>query len=236
MNYLSIGLEARDRVNHAIGGGFPEGSLVLIEGETGAGKSALTSRIVYGLCEEETTVGLVSTQLSAREHIRQMHSLSYDVIDHLLDNLLQYFYAPTDGDRSLLNRFLEPSVLWDAQTIIVDEFGSLCRNDCSFATLLDSGTEDQAMERIVSRLDTALAADKVVLLTVNPKEITDRSLRPLRSAADIYLELQSETVGQEIRKKALVRRFSGMKRPVDDTIGFSVQQGRGVVIESRTIA
>jgi flagellar protein FlaH len=92
------------------------------------------------------------------------------------------------------------------------------------------------MERVVNRLDTALAADKVVLLTVDPDSVTERALRPLRSAADVYFELQSETVGNEIRKKALVHRFAGMRNPVDDTIGFSVQQGRGVVIESRTIA
>ena len=66
--------------------------------------------------------------------------------------------------------------------------------------------------------------------------LTERSLRPLRSAADVFFELQSEAVGNDIRKKALVRRFAGMKSPVDDTIGFSVQQGRGLVIESRTIA
>jgi flagellar protein FlaH len=75
-----------------------------------------------------------------------------------------------------------------------------------------------------------------VVLTVDPGRLTERALRPLRSAADVYLELRSEAVGQEIRKKALVRRFAGMKRPVDDTVAFSVQQGRGVVIESRTIA
>jgi flagellar protein FlaH len=236
MNHLSVGLEARDRVNHAIGGGFPEGSLVLIEGGTGAGKSVLTSRFTYGVCEEETTVSLVSTQLSAREYVKQMYSLSYDVTHHLLDDRLRYFHVPTDGDRSLMNRFLKPSFLWDARMVAVDGFGSLVRNDRNFATLLGSGKEDQAIERIVARLDTALAAGKVLILTIDSTEVTDRALGPLRSAADVYLELQSETVGQEIRKKALVRRFSGMKRPVDDSIGFSVQQGRGVVIESRTIA
>ena len=61
MNHLSIGLEARDRVNHAIGGGIPEGSLVLVEGGTGAGKSVLTARLVYGLCEEGTSVGCPTT-------------------------------------------------------------------------------------------------------------------------------------------------------------------------------
>lgn len=236
MRYRSIGLESRDRVNHAIGGGFPEGSLVLIEGGTGAGKSVLTSRMVYGLCEEQTTVGMVSTQETAREYVQQMHSLSYDVVDHLLTDRLRYFHAPIDGEHSLLERFLTPGVLWKSDVIVVDGFGALCRNDAQFGALLGSGNEDRALERIVSRLDDALAADKVVLLTVDPTTMTERALRPLRSAADVYFELQSDTVGQEIRKKALVRRFAGMQRPVDDTIGFAVQQGRGVVIESRTIA
>lgn len=236
MNHRSIGLEARDRVNRAIGGGFPEGSLVLLEGGTGAGKSALTQRFVYGLCTEGTAVGLASTQLSTGEFVDQMHSLSYGVVDHLLDGRLRYFQVPTDGDRPLLNRFVEPSGLWDAGVVAVDGFGTLCRNDRRFSTLLGSGEEDRAMERVVDRLDTALAADKIVLLTVDPDTLTERSLRPLRSAADVYLELRGETVGNEIRKKALVRRFAGMKTPVDDTIGFAVQQGRGIVIESRTIA
>lgn len=236
MNHLSIGLEARDRVNNAIGGGFPEGSLVLFEGGTGAGKSVFTSRIVYGLCEEGTPVGLVSTEAPAREYIRQMDSLSYGIVDHLLDGRFRHFHAPTDGERPLLSQFLQPGTLWEPDVVAVDGFGSLCRNDHRFGDLLGSGTEDQAMERVVARLESALAADKIVLLTVNPTALTDRSLRPLRSAADVYFDLQSDTVGQEIRKKALVRRFAGMKRPVDDTIGFSVQQGRGIVIESRTIA
>lgn len=236
MNHLSVGLEARDRVNHAIGGGFPDESLVLVEGGTGAGKSVLTSRFAYGFCEEETTVGLASTQSSAKEYLKQMYTLSYGVTDHLLDDRLRYFQVPAGGKRPLLNRFLEPGVLWDARVIAVDGFGSLCRNDRRFSTLLGSGLEDQAMERIVAKLDKALTAGKIIILTIDPGEVTDQALRPLRSAADVYLELQSETVGQEIRKKALVRRFAGMKRPVDDTIGFSIQQGRGVVIESRTIA
>ncbi len=236
MNYLSVGLEGRDRVSNAVGGGFPEGSLVLIEGGTGAGKSVLASRFVYGFCEEGTSIGMVSTQDSAGEFVSQLHSLSYDVVDHLLADRLRYFRAPVDEEQPFLDRFLDPGPLWTKQAVVVDGFGTLCRNDTRFAATLDTGEEDRAMERVVARLDKALAAGRLVMLTVDPASVTDRALRPLRSAADVYLELQSEAVGQEIRKKALVRRFTGMKRPVDDTIGFSVQQGRGVVIESRTIA
>jgi len=236
MNHLSLGLEGRDRVNNAVGGGFPEGALVLIEGTTGTGKSVLASRIAYGLCEEGTDVSVVSTEGSAREYVQQMHSLSYDVVEHLLADRLRYFRAPTDGERALLGRLLRPSVVWESRAVVVDGFGALCRNDREFGPVLDTGSEDQAMEQVTTRLDGGLEAGKLVVLTVDPATVGDRALRPLRSAADVLFELESDVVGQEIRKNALVRRFAGMKRPVDDTISFSVQQGRGIVIESRTIA
>jgi flagellar protein FlaH len=236
MNYYSVGLEARDRVNHAIGSGLPEGSLVLIEGGTGAGKSVFVSRFVYGLCEEETAVTTVSTEGSVSGYVDQMHSLSYGIVEHLLAGRLRYFHAPVESDRPLLQPLFEAGGLWADDVLAVDGFGRLCRNDPAFGATLGSGEEDRAMERIVSQLDRPLAADKLAILTVDPATLTERALRPLRGAADVYLELHSETIGQEIRKKALVRRFAGMARPVDDTIGFSVQQGRGIVIESRTIA
>jgi flagellar protein FlaH len=226
----------RDRVDNAIGGGFPEGSLVLLEGETGTGKSALASRFVYGLCTEGTSVGMVSTEATAREYVEQMHSLSYDVVDPLLDGRLTYFHAPTHRSRPVLDRLLEPGPQWAAKAVVVDGFGALCRADSRLGPLLGGGDEDRAMERVTARLDRALAADRLVVLTVDPASVTDRALRPLRDAAGVYIELQTTVVGQEIRKQGLVRRFAGMRRPVDDTISFSVQQGRGIVVESRTVA
>ena len=236
MNHLSLGLEKRDRVNNAFGGGLPEGSLVLVEGGTGAGKSVLASRVVYGLCEEGTTVGAVSTALSVGEYVRQMHSLSYGVVDHLLEDRLRYFRARVDGDQRLLDRFLRPSPLWDRAAVVADGFGTLCRNDRELGPVLGTDDADLEMALVVSRLEPALAADTVVVLTVDPATVGDRTLGPLRSAADVLLEVQTEVVGQSVRRSAVVRRFAGMKSPVDDTISFSVQQGRGLVIESRTVA
>jgi len=236
MNHLSVGLESRDRVSNAVGGGFPEGSLILLEGGTGTGKSVLSSRFIYGLCEEGTDVTGVSTEHTTREYVKQMESMSYDVTRHLLKNRLTHFHAPVDGDRPLIRPLFEPGALWDGKVLVIDGFGDLFRNDPKFGSTLGTGDEDRAMERIMAKLEAPLAAGKVAIITVNPESMTDRALRPLRGAADVYFDLQSEAVGQEIRKKALVRRFAGMKRPVDDTIGFSVQQGRGIVIESRTIA
>jgi flagellar protein FlaH len=77
---------------------------------------------------------------------------------------------------------------------------------------------------------------KTVVLTADPESTTERALRPIRSTADVFMQIETEEVGQEIRRSVRVRRFSNMKQPVDDGIAFNVQQGRGLTIVNRTIA
>lgn len=246
MRHYSLGLTERDRVDHAFGGGLPAGSVVLLEGSDGAGKSVLTQRMAYGFAEQRTPVSVVSTELTAGDYIEQMHSLSYDVVDHLLYDRLVFFHADVDthvqigsrqrGTRTLLSRLFAPSPIWDGAVTIVDGFDALLRNDPRFDAVTRHEEEDHAMQRLVSALRQRTAGDRTVVLTVNPETVSSRALQPLRDAADVYLRLETSTVGQTIRNRAVVRRFAGMKNPVDDTIGFAVQQGRGVVIESRTVA
>ena len=61
---FSIGLDERDRLNKELGGGLPPGSIVLMEGDYGAVKSAISQRFTYGLCEEGHTVTVLSTELT----------------------------------------------------------------------------------------------------------------------------------------------------------------------------
>lgn len=236
MSHFSLGLTSRDRVNHAFGGGLPSGAIVLLQGPDGAGKSVWTQRMTYGLAEEGTTVGVAATELSASDYLEQMHSLSYGVTEHLLSDRIRFFHADVQAHPDLLDRLLEPSPLWRRDVVVVDGFGALCRNDASFTAAAARGRADRAMGEAVSTLRTAAAAGKAIVVTVNPATVPEAALQPLRSAADVLLELDTTAVGNELRREALVRRFAGMKAPVDDTIGFAVQQGRGVVIESRTIA
>lgn len=241
MNHYSVGLEDMDRVNNAFGGGFPEGSIVLVEGADGAGKSVVAQRCAYGMVTEGTAAAYVSTELRASEFIDQMHSLSYDVVRPLLDDRLLFLHAPVDargpdGDRDLLGRLFEAGTLWRADAVFVDSFGAILRNDPSFDDAAADGDADHAMERVVRSLKRAVADGRTVFLTVDPTGFEATALGPLRSVADVYLTIETSTVGQDVRRSMVVRRFAGMASPVDDTIGFSVEQGRGITIESRTIA
>ena len=239
--YLSTGLTGRDRVNNAIGGGIPEGSVVLIEGEDGAGKSALSQRFSYGMATEDTYVTYISTELECWEFVQQMNSLSYDVVDLLLEEQLLFLHANVDthdagNNRQLLARFASAETLWKADVVYVDTLSALLRNDPNYEAVVDEGDEDHVIQRLVSFLRHVTMQDKTVVLTIDPTSVRDDALRPLRNVADVYFQIETNTVGQEIRRKILVRRFQNMNSPVDDSIGFNVQQGRGVSIVSRTVA
>lgn len=253
--HYSLGLGERDRVDHAFGGGLPRGSVTLIEGGDGAGKSVFTQRFAYGMASEETYVAVVSTELTASEYVEQMHSLAYDVVGHLLSERVLFFHADVDtqvqsggatprpddesrttAPRSLLSKLTAPSAIWRGDVAIVDGFGALLRNDPEFDAAVANGDEDHLVQGFVSFLRRVTGTGTAVVLTVNPALVSDRALQPVREVADVYLEIERNVVGQEIRRKAIVHRFAGMNASVDDTIGFDVQQGRGLVIVSRTVA
>lgn len=239
--HYSLGLEDTDRVNHAVGGGIPEGSLVLVEGVDGAGKSVWTQRMCYGMAEESTYVAYVSSELTAADFMQQMHSLSYDVVDHMLSGQVLFLHADVDthrdGDRrELLSELTEPSTLWQGDVVFVDAFSAFLRNDPRFDAIAAAEDEDHEMESVLTFLQGMTGRGKTVVLTVDPEATTERALRPIRSVADVFFQIETEEIGQEIRRNVRVRRFSNMKQPVDDGIAFNVQQGRGLTIVNRTIA
>lgn len=61
---LSFSLDDHDRLDAELGGGLPRGSIILVEGDYGVGKNALSQRFSYGFCETNHTVTYLSTELA----------------------------------------------------------------------------------------------------------------------------------------------------------------------------
>ncbi len=245
---FSIGLQERDRLNKELGGGLPPGSIVLIEGDYGAGKSAISQRFTYGLCEEGHTVTTLSTELTVGSFLEQMHSLNYGMVDHMLDENVLFLHADIgdskstfsdgdDGDRmSLLKRLMEAEVMWESDVIVVDTFDTILRNDPKFEALVRENEERQAALEIISYFRDVISEGKVIVLTVDPTTLEEEALGPFRSIADVFLELDLVEVGNDVRRQINVLRFAGMGEQVGDTVGYSVRSGTGIVIESRSVA
>jgi len=246
-NLLSLGLEAHDRLNKELGGGIPRGSIALAEGDYGAGKSALSQRLTYGFCQEGHSVTYLSTELTTRGFIDQMHSLSYNMVDHLLDENVLFLHADFDtsgtfsgdGDserKELLKRLMNAEMMWRSDVIVIDTFDAILRNDPQFEALVRQNEERQAALEIIGFFRDIISQGKVVVLTVDPSTVDEEAIGPFRSIADVFLELEMIEVGNDVRRQISVKRFAGMGQQVGDTIGYSVRSGTGIVIESRSVA
>jgi len=245
-NLLSLGLDDHDRLNSELGGGVPPGSIVLVEGDYGAGKSAISQRLTYGFCETGHDVTYLSTELTVRGFIDQMNSLSYDMVDHLLDENVLFLnadldsggaFSDDDGDRKqLLKRLMNADVMWRPDVIIIDTFDAILRNDPQFEALVRQNDERQAALEIIGFLRDVISKGKVVVLTVDPSTVDEEAIGPFRSIADVFFELQMIEVGNDVRRQIAVKRFAGMGQQVGDSVGYSVRSGTGIVIESRSVA
>ncbi|MFB6105674.1 MAG: ATPase domain-containing protein [Halobacteriaceae archaeon] len=243
---LSLGLDDRDRLNKELGGGIPPGSIVLLEGEYGAGKSVLSQRFTYGLYTEGYTTTYLSTEFTVGGFIQQMHSLDYDVVEPLLGEELLFLHADLDSGgafseeegtrKELLNRLMDADVMWQPEVVAIDTFDAILRNDPTFESLVRQNEERQAALEIISFFREVISDGSVIVLTVDPTTVEEEAIGPFRSIADVYLELQMIEVGNDVRRNISVKRFAGMGEQVGDTIGYSVRSGAGVVIESRSVA
>ncbi|GGM70369.1 flagellar protein FlaH [Halarchaeum rubridurum] len=245
-----LGLEDSDRVSNAFGGGLPAGSLVLVEGEHGAGKSVLGQRFCYGLCETGTTVTYVSQEETSASFIEQTRSLDYDPVDHLLRERLLFLHANVDtfdaideqGDdadgprRELLTRMMHAGTMWQSDVVVIDGFDAILRSDPQFQRAVEQNREDDVIQNVLSFFRQLLADDKTVVLTVNPDSLSGRALRPLRDTSGVYLQLNTKQVAGDVRREIIVRKFANMGDQVDDSISFDVQVNRGMTIVTRTVA
>jgi flagellar protein FlaH len=245
----SLGLDEHDRLNAELGGGIPPGSIILVEGDYGAGKSAMSQRFAYGLTQENNDVTMLSTELTVGSFLDQMHSLSYDVVDAILDENLLFLHADIgdgntfsggdedEGDRKeLLKRLMEAEVMWDADVVIIDTFDAILRNDPKFEALVRQNEERQAALEIISFFREVISSGRCIMLTVDPSTLDEEAIGPFRAIADVFMELEMVEVGNDVRRQISVKRFAGMGEQVGDSVGFSVRSGTGIVIESRSVA
>lgn len=246
-NLYSLGLEDRDQLNQELGGGFPKGSIVLVEGDYGAGKSAMSQRFTYGFCEEGYTVTYLSSELTVSGFIQQMDSLNYNVEGHLLDERLLFLHADLDtgsklsedgegGRKELLKRLMDGEEMWQADIIIIDTFDAILRNDPKFEALIRQNEERQAALEIISFFRDLVSNGRNIILTVDPSTVDEEAIGPFRSIADVFIELQMVEVGNDVRRQISVKRFAGMGEQVGDTVGYSIRADTGIVIQSRSVA
>lgn len=238
----SLGLAGHDQVNRAFGGGLPKGSIVLVEGSYGTGKSTLAGRFAHGLCESGHDVSYLSTEQPVGRFVDQMQTLSYDVTGALLARDLLFMFgdlaaidARTEEPPPLLSRLTATERMWKNDVVVLDTFGDILRYDPTFELLAETHDRRRAAQRVLSFFRRVTARGCTVVLTADTVGLPDEALQPFRSVADVVLRLTQTGGGSAGRRTIEVDRFRGAGQVVDDRIGFAIRPGIGIVIQNRRV-
>jgi flagellar protein FlaH len=169
-----------------------------------------------------------------------MRSLSYDVTTALLDRQLLYLFGDLSGyddddPPRLLTRLTDSRRMWEADVALIDTFGDVLRYDPTFDVLAERTDRRRAAQRVISFLRRIARTDRTVILTLDPRGIAEVTLEPFRAIADVLLEVTTTGGSRGVRRTIDLKRFVGMGQQVDDSIGFSIRPGVGIVVENRRV-
>ncbi|HDP96567.1 MAG TPA: AAA family ATPase [Euryarchaeota archaeon] len=218
---------SRDEFHDQLSQGIPHGSIVLLEGAYGAGKSILSQRIAYGLLENGYRVTIISTELTVKDFIDQMYSLGYKISSHLLSNRLIFMPVyPLVGRLKervdFLSKLMRAKEIFASDIIIFDTFSSLVSHSLS--------GDERSIETLgfFKRLS---GLGKSIILTVDPDELDDKVLAHFRSDSQMYLNIVVSQIGDMINRTIVVKRYSNAETRFSPTIGFRVEPNVGLVLE-----
>jgi len=202
-----------------MGGGIPVGSLTMIEGTSGSGKSVLAQQITWGSLKEGFTLAMFSSENTVKSLVRQMQSLDLDVLDFLLLGRLRIYP-------------MEPAQLGpQAATALLQ---AIRQTEGSEAIIVDSLTSviaslpAQASLRFLEECKQLCAAGKTILLVIHEQVVADDVLVRMRSMCDANLRLRSTDDGKRMLKMLEVTKVRGGGSMTGSIISFDVEPGWGM--------
>lgn len=228
----------RDELADRLGKGIPAGSLVVIEGEYGAGKSLLLERLAFGFVENQHTVTVVSTEDTTNHFVEQMASLGYPVEDPLIEGRLLFLpvypiLAFQGPKKDVLDRLIAARAMYDRDVIAIDCFSSLIQS-----YMKATGGKDvlNRVEQLLYFFKMLCSRGRTIILTLETADLPPEVPNALKAAADIYLALRVQVTGGSVNRSILVRRFERAQHPVADLVAFRVEPKAGFIVEIKNVS
>ena len=219
--HISTGSSDLDR---SIGGGIPYRSLMLIEGQSSAGKSTLAQQLIWGALISGENAVLYTTEQTVQSFLRQMASLGEDVSNYFLLNHLQIYPL------SIPPGSIEPAALFLG---LLDHIKSqaACRLVVldSITTMVSQADGDQIQE-FFSRCKVLCDDGKVIIFTVHAGAFAEDILTRVRSICDAHLRVQVEKAGSHLLKTIEVAKIRGAELNTGNISGFEIEPGLGIRI------
>lgn len=213
-----------NEIDRRLGGGIPKSSLMLVEGDEGAGKSTVAQQLIWGGLNDGLKTSIYTTEQNINSLLRQMASLGQDVTEFFLMHELEVYPMVISPDQE------DPETLFqklgihmknnvDSDIIVVD----------SLTTFVSQSGGDQIQD-FFSNCKSLCEKGKVVICTVHAKAFDEEFLLRIRSLCDAYLRLTVQSAGNRLIKAMEVAKIRGAEMQTGNITGFDVEPGLGIRI------
>ncbi|MDA0734666.1 MAG: hypothetical protein O2909_08900 [Chloroflexi bacterium] len=193
---ISIG---SDPIDKALLGGLPLGSLSLIEGPSGVGKSVVIQHYAFGALMAELGVGYYVSGTDQEGLIKKMNSLYLEVNAFLGEGQLliypisDFYDGREDASASLrkLRKHME-QLPWDVSVIVVD----------TLTNLVNQAGTDESFNFFLSCKEIC-SWDKTLLFAMHTASMDPDLLTRLDKLFDTHLTLRIEALSQGVQLKTM---------------------------------
>lgn len=222
-----------DQLHQNLGGSFPRGSLMMVEGPDTTGKSALMQRLTHGFLRNNVSVTYISTELTVKDFIDQMYSLNYPIAHELIQRQLVFFPVYTIvhevvGREDFLEKLMNSPSLYRTDVTIIDCFSSLVR--------MSIGGPGGGPINVLGFFKKLAAMDKFIIFTIEPTALPPDVINMFRTDVGIYLSLALETVAGSSVRVVQIRRFLNALGPLIENFAFRVEPNVGFVLEITAVS
>lgn len=202
-----------------MGGGIPLGSLTLIEGTSGAGKSVLMQQMIWGSLRGGLSLALFTSENTVSSLVRQMRSLSLDILDYLLLGRLRVY--PVEISQMGAK----------APSVLVQTMRQESARDMVFVDSLTSAIAHCSDEDVLAFFEECkrlCANGTTVLVVLHSHGVNKELLIRIRSLCDAHLQLRTEEMAEKLIKSLEVTKVRGAEKKTGNIINFDVEPGWGM--------
>ncbi len=202
-----------------MGGGIPLGSLTLVEGSSGAGKSVLSQQMMFGSLNDSFTLSLFTSENSVKSLVKQMRSLDLDILDYLLLGKIRiYPMELSQLGNTAPRRLLQAMSRETSRDMIIVDSLTLAIGQSTLEEVLGFFEE---CKRLCARGSS-------IILILHSHALNSELLVRIRSLCDAHLQLRTEEVGKKLVKTLEVTKVRGADKTTGNIVSFEVEPGWGM--------
>jgi archaeal flagellar protein FlaH len=210
-------------IDDKMGGGVPHGSMTLIEGDSGSGKSVLTQQMSWGSLHDGFRLSFFTTENTVKSLVRQMESLNIDILDYLLLGRLRLFPMEISQSKAETMDVLLQAVKTEGKRgsdmIFVDSL-----------TPFITSSPPEVVLTFFEKCKRLCSEGMTIVIVVHSHAVDKELLVRITSLCDAHLRIRTEEVGERLIKAMEVAKVRGASKRTGNIVSFEVEPGFGMRI------